>query len=302
MTMDVATPAWLDRTAYPFAPHWADLPFGRLHYVDEGRGDTLLFVHGTPTWSFEFRHLIKALSPQYRCVAPDHLGFGLSDRPQGAVYSPEAHGSRLEALVAHLGLDRFTLIVHDFGGPIGLPLALADPSRVTRLVLFNTWLWPFNDDPDLVRKARLAGGWLGRVLYKYANASLRLIMPSAYGDRTKLTPAIHRQYLEVFRDREARVQVLHALARALLQSRAFYADLYARIDRLRDRPTLIVWGLKDTAFLPPQLARWERHLAEADVLRLPLAGHWPHEEAPDEVVLAVERFLTRTTLVARDVR
>ena len=302
MTTGLALPAWLDRAAYPFAPHWAELPFGRMHYVDEGRGDTLLFVHGTPTWSFEFRHLIKGLAPRYRCVAPDHLGFGLSDRPRGADYSPEAHAARLEAFVAHLRLDRVTLIVHDYGGPIGLPLALADPSRVTRLVLFNTWMWPFDDDAGMTRKATLAGGTLGRLLYRYANASLRLITPSAYGDRAKLTPQIHRQYLEVFRDRDARVQVLHALARALLESRSFYAGLYARIDRLRDLPTLIVWGMKDTAFLPSQLARWETHLPQAEVCRLLLAGHWPHEEAPDEVLQAVAAFLARPSSVARHVR
>ena len=301
MTTAPVTPAWLDRAAYPFAPHWADLTFGRLHYVDEGDGDTLLLVHGTPTWSFEFRHLIKALSRQYRCVAPDHLGFGLSDRPHDATYTPEAHAARLEAFVAHLGLDRVTLIVHDYGGPIGLPLALADHSRVARLVLVNTWMWPFDDDPDMLRKARLAGGPVGRLLYNYANASLRLIMPSAYGDRSTLTPAIHRQYLEVFRDRRARVAVLHALARALLQSRAFYADLYARIDRLRDLPALIIWGMKDTAFVPSQLMRWETHLPQAEVRRLPFAGHWPHEEAPDEVLDAVEAFLARTRSVARHV-
>ena len=302
MISGTAVPAWLDRTAYPFTPRWADLPSGRMHYVDEGRGETLLFVHGTPTWSFEFRHLIGPLSQHYRCVAPDHLGFGLSDRPATAVYTPEAHAARLEAFVAHLGLDRVTLVVHDFGGPIGLPLALADTSRVTRLVLFNTWMWPLDEDPDMVRKGKLAGGWIGRLLYNYANASLRLIMPSAYGDRTKLTPAIHRHYLEVFSDGEARVRVLHALARALLESRAYYADLYARIDRLRTLPALVVWGMKDTAFLPAQLARWEQHLPHADVRRLPAAGHWPHEEAPDEVLLAVEQFLEQSASVACDVR
>ena len=296
------TPAWLDRAAYPFTPHWADLPSGRMHYVDEGRGDTLLFVHGTPTWSFEFRHLIKALSRRYRCVAPDHLGFGLSDRPADAAYTPEAHAARLEAFVAHLGLDCVTLVAHDYGGPIGLPLALAADTRVARLILFNTWMWPFDDDPDMVRKGRLAGGALGRLLYKYANASLRLIAPSAYGDRSKLTPAIHRQYLEVFRDRGARVRVLHALARGLLQSGPFYATLYGRIDRLRHLPALIVWGMKDTAFLPYQLARWEQQLPHADVRRLPHAGHWPHEEAPDDVLAAVNAFLARSSSVARHVR
>src|SRR5688572_12615386 len=89
MTNSSSAPAWLDRAAYPFASRWCDLPGGeRLHYVDEGAGETLLFAHGTPTWSFEWRHLIRALAPTHRCVAPDHLGFGLSDRPADAAYTP----------------------------------------------------------------------------------------------------------------------------------------------------------------------------------------------------------------------
>jgi haloalkane dehalogenase len=246
--------------------------------------------------------VIKALRPTYRCIAPDHLGFGLSDRPKGGQYSPEAHAERLSAFVDRLSLDRFTLVVHDFGGPMALPLALSTPSRVKRLVLINTWMWPFDDDADMVRKGKLAGGPIGRFLYKYANASLRLLAPSAYGDRNKLTKAIHRQYLEVFRDRRARVDVLHALARAILDSGPYYTDLYTRADRLREIPTLIIWGMKDTAFQPYQLARWQSLLPDADIRRLDSAGHWPHEEEPAEVVDAIARFLERSNATNFDSR
>ena len=293
MTTIPSVPSWLDRTAYPFTSRFADLPFGKMHYVDEGTGDVLLFIHGTPTWSFEYRHLIGALSKKYRCIAPDHLGFGLSDRPGNAAYTPEAHADRLRAFARHLDLRRFTLVVHDYGGPIGLPLALAGDFDVERVVLLNTWMWPFDDDADMQKKGRIAGGWLGRVLYRYANASLRLLAPSAYGDKSKLTKAIHRQYLEVFRDRNARVLVLHALAKALLGAREFYGHLYSRIDRLRQLPVLIVWGVKDTAFQTHQLARWQAELPDAEVVRLESAGHWPHEEEPQAVLQAVDSFLGR---------
>jgi haloalkane dehalogenase len=286
-------PAWLDREAYPFRSRHVQLPAGRMHYVDEGEGEPLLFVHGTPTWSFEFRHLIKALSSRYRCIAPDHLGFGLSERPRDFAYTPEAHAAVLAQFADHLSLDRLTLCVHDFGGPIALPLALRASSCVSRLVLLNTWMWPFNDDRDMVRKARVAGGAIGRLLYKYANASLRLIMPSAYASRSKLTPAIHRHYLEVFNDRQARVQVLHALAKSLMGSRDFYAGLLAQAGHLREMPSLIVWGLKDTAFLPHQLVRWQQLLPRAEVCRVETAGHWPHEEEPAQVLTAIEGFLRR---------
>lgn len=252
---------------------------------------TILFVHGTPTNSYEYRHLIAALSATHRCIAPDHLGFGKSDRPHDFAYTPEAHAEVLREFVDRLQLDRFTLVVHDFGGPIGLPLALADNSRVERVVIMNTWAWPLNDDPSMARAARFIAGAVGRWLYRYANASLRLIMPSAYGDRRKLTREIHRQYLEVFRDREARVLVLHALARALLGSRDHYQSLLDRIDALRRIPVLIVWGMKDSAFRPYQLARWQSLLPHATVERIEGAGHWPHEEEPARVIEAIEQFL-----------
>ena len=264
---------------------------GRMHYVEEGAGPPILFVHGTPTNSYEYRHLIAALSATRRCIAPDHLGFGRSDRPAGFSYTPEAHAEVLREFVGALGLDRFTLVVHDFGGPIGLPLALDEDSRVDRVILMNTWAWPLDDDHKMARGARFIAGGAGRFLYKYANASLRLIMPSAYGDRRKLTKAIHRQYLDVFQDRAARVQVLHALARALLTSRAHYQSLLDRIGRLRQRPVLIVWGMKDSAFQPYQLDRWQQLLPGATVARIAGAGHWPHEEEPARVIEAIEQFL-----------
>jgi len=264
---------------------------GEMHYVDEGSGPPILFVHGTPTNSYEFRHLIAALSNRFRCIAPDHLGFGESSRPQAFAYTPEAHARVLNEFVERLGLNNFTLVVHDFGGPIGLPLALVVNSRVNRLVMLNTWAWPLDDDPNMARGATFIGGALGRFLYRYANASLRLIMPSAYGDKKKLTKEIHRRYLEVFRDRDARVLVLHALAKSLLGSRAHYQSLLDRIERLRAVPVLIVWGMKDTAFQPYQLERWRRLLPEAQVETIAAAGHWPHEEEPARVIEAIDRFL-----------
>jgi len=283
-------PAWLDRDAYPFAHHWLDLPGGRrMHYVDEGRGETILFIHGTPTWSFEWRHLIRALSRSHRCVAPDLIGFGLSNRPRDFTYTPEAHAEAVAAFVERLGLENVTLVVHDFGGPIALPLALERPSRVRRLVVINSWMWSFAGDRDMERKARIAGSALGRFLYRWANLSLRVIAPSAYAERAKLTPAIHAQYLAPFPDRWSRGAVLWPLARALLGSSTYYERLWSTRERLREIPVLIVWGAKDSAFPPHNLERWTAALPHATVVELPV-GHWPHEEAPDDVLAAVRRF------------
>jgi len=225
--MTTTLPAWLDRTLYPFTPRTLALPDGegRLSYLDEGRGPPILFAHGTPTWSVDWRRLIPALSRTHRCLAPDHLGFGLSERPVAADYDVPAHARRLAAFADALGLERFTLVAHDFGGPIALPLALS--GRVERLILLNTFFWPVDDDPRVARPARLLGGALGRFLYRALNLSLRVLTPLAYGDRRALTPALHRQLLAPFaRRRGDRVLVLHALARALLGARAHYAALW----------------------------------------------------------------------------
>ena len=268
-----------------------DLPAGRMHYVDEGTGAPILFVHGTPTWSFEWRHLIRAFSATHRCIAPDHLGFGLSDRPRNFPYTPEAHADNLAAFVERLELEAFTLVVHDYGGPIGLPVCLRKPERVTRLVLFNTWMWSFAGDTEMEKKARVAGGRFGRFLYRWANLSLRVLTPYAYADKSKLTADIHRQYLDRFPDRWSRGAVLWPLAHAILGSSRYYDSLWQQRDRLRGRPALIVWGMKDPAFQPQQLARWREVLPAARVVELD-AGHWPQEEAPDRVVAEMRTFLS----------
>lgn len=292
-TTDAITtvPAWVDREAYPFTPRAIDLPEGRLSYLDEGRGPPLLLVHGTPTWSFEYRHLVKALARTHRCIAPDNLGFGLSQRPRDFAYTPEAHAQVLAGFVDRLGLDRFTLVAHDFGGPFSLPLALARPDRLAGLVLFNTWMWSLEDDRDMRKKARLAGGALGRFLYRRLNFSLRVLTPHAYGDRRKLTPAIHRQYLAPFPDADSRERVLWALARSLLGSSAHYQALWQRREALAEVPALLLWGMRDRALTPALLARWRQALPRARVIELAEAGHWPHEEAPAEVVERMAEFL-----------
>jgi haloalkane dehalogenase len=286
----------VDRVAYPFTSRFLDGEAGRMHYIDEGAGEPLLFVHGTPTWSFEWRHIVRALAPEYRCIAPDLVGFGLSDRPRDFAYTPEAHAQQLAMFVDRLDPGPFTLIVHDYGGPIGLPLCLRRPERVTRLVIVNTWMWSFDGDRGMQQKGRVAGSALGRFLYRWANLSLRGIMPSAYGDRRKLTSQIHRQYLGRFPDRWSRGAVLWPLARAILGSSQYYDSLWRERDRLRGRPAQIIWGMRDTAFPPHNLARWRQILPDADVVELEGAGHWPHEEEPVRVAQALRSFLRSSPL------
>jgi haloalkane dehalogenase len=292
MTMAPGAPAWLDRAAWPYAAHGVDTGDGRQHYVDEGEGPAVVLVHGTPTWSFEWRHVVAGLRGTHRVVAPDHLGFGLSERPAAAGYRPEDHARRFRRFMdAVCPEGPLTLVVHDFGGPIALDWALDHADRLSHLVVTNTWMWPFDDDPSMRRKARMAGGALGRWLYRRLNASLTLIMPSAYGKRRRLTPAIHGQYLAVFPDADSRERVLFALAQALLGSSAFYASLWARRERLAGVDVQVSWGMRDPAFPPSMLERWKAACPRARVVPFDDAGHWPHEESPTDYVAALRQVL-----------
>lgn len=288
-------PEWVDRELYPFTPRRLEvLGEGTLNYLDESPADPqhgpVVFVHGTPTWSFEWRHLVAGLKDSYRCLAPDHLGFGLSERPFGAAYSPEAHARRFRGWIEELDLQDITLVVHDFGGPIALPIALEQPGRVSRLIVMNSWMWSFVGDPHVERGARVMGGAFGRWLYRAFNASLRIITPYAYADRKKLTRRIHAQYLAPFAGIDSRERVLWTLAQALLGSSDFYADLWDRRADLRDLSALIVWGTRDRALPHRYLDRWREALPRAEAVELPV-GHWPQEEAPEQVLAAVRGFL-----------
>lgn len=283
----VAAPPWLDRAAWPFAPHFASVRDGQMHYVDEGTGPMTVLVHGTPTWGFEWRHVIAHKRAKTRLIAPDHMGFGLSARPQVS-YTPEAHATRFSQFMDQLlgptaatqTDGRVHLVIHDFGGPIALDWALQNVDRLRHLTIVNTWMWPFDDDPSMRKRAQMAGGALGRFLYRYLNASQRLIMPSAYGDRRRLTPTIHRQYLSVFPDPDSREQVLFPLAQSLLRSSRYFQSLWDRRGRLAAVPMSVLWGERDSAFQLPILERWQGTFPHARVVRFPDAGHWPHEEVP----------------------
>lgn len=285
------TPSWLDREAYPFAQHTLEVAGGTMHYVDEGQGDPILFVHGTPTWSFLYRDLIKALRAEHRCVAPDHIGFGLSSKPAAWGYSFADHAANLAALIERLGLEHFTLVAHDLGGPIALAYALDNPGRVARLALFNTFMWPLEGEFAVPAVGRLFGGPLGRLLYLRLNASARSLIPLAYGDRAKLTPAIHSQYLGPFPTPDDR-RGMYAFAQQMASGASWTAGLWERRAALRGIPTRLIWGMKDPAFGPKYLARWREALPQAHVRELPGAGHFVQEEAPAEALHELRELLT----------
>ena len=272
---------------FKFRTRSVEIEDAAIQLVDDGDGPPIVFSHGTPTFSYEFRHLIRELKTNQRCLAPDHLGFGSSSRPASADYTPEAHARRFAKLMDELKLPRLTLVVHDFGGPIALEWALKNPQKLERLIVINSWMWPFSDDPVMARRARMIDGKLGRFLYRRLNASLKLIMPSAYGDKSKLTKDIHRVYLEKFPDADSRERVLFALAKSLLGSSAYYKKLWDSRLALLNVPMEIIWGMKDTAFGPDQLEKWKAAFPKARIFEIKDSGHWPHEENPGEVLKAM---------------
>lgn len=282
--------AWLDRSLYPFAGRYFGSADGRMHYVDEGTGTPVVFVHGTPTWSFLYRELIARLAPRHRAVAVDHLGFGLSDKPARAPYEPSDHARRLVSLLDALDVSGATLVMHDFGGPIGLSAALARPDRIARLVLFNTWCWSVGDDRAIARGARIAGSRVGRLLYRHVNFPVKVLMPKVMGDRGVLTPAIHRHYAAPLATPDERMGAW-AFARALLGAGAWFDRLWAERARLRGKPMLLLWGMKDPTFGPAYLERWRTEFPEARVHTFPGSGHFVPEEAGVEVGPLLEGFV-----------
>lgn len=286
------TPTWLDTAEYPFRPNFFDNDGTALHYIDEGSGEPILFVHGTPSWSFDYRHVIQKLRTSHRCIAVDHIGFGLSEKPQDYDYSTLRHSQTLERFVLALGLKDITLVVHDFGGPIGLNFAFNHPDRVRRIVILNSWLWSSKNDPDFIRLSRILKSPLLPFLYRYLNFSPRFILPRSFGDRN-LTRRLLKQYTKPFANKHQRNGAL-AFARSLLNDQEWFEALWNRRSALRGKPVLIIWGMKDPVIKPAYLERFIAGFPGATVVRLPTAGHFPQEENPEEVAAALAAFVQGT--------
>jgi haloalkane dehalogenase len=267
---------------------------GHVRYTDVGTGPPVVLLHGNPTSARLYRTALSALAPEYRCIAPDHLGFGRSDAPARASYRPPAHATRLDALLQALDLRDLTLVLHDWGGPIGLSYALRHPQRVRRLVLVNTWAWPLDHRPLI----RLFGGLVdtrpARLLIERGNAFARLVMPFTLGRPSVPLPSWVRAYADAL-DTPARRHACWTFARSLLRETAWLRALWTRRSRLRGRPVLLCWGMADPAFgTEPTLRRWCRLFPDAQVHRWPRVGHYVPEEAETTFPARLRTFLHKT--------
>lgn len=280
-------PAWLDRDLYPFTPKQFRTDAGSISYVDQGRGRTVVLSHGTPSWSFEWRNVIRELAKTHRVIAPDHLGFGLSHKPyDSSILHPRDHAERLASMLDALDVRDAVMVGHDFGGPIGVGALLKQRGRFTGLVLTNTWLWSLADRADVRRLSGLVGSWFGKLLYLGLNASPRWILPSAFGDRRLLTKPIHRHYLAPLDSWQTRIAPWK-LGVELAGSGPFYDELWGQRAELSKLDTAIVWGEADPTFRQAELDRLREALPSASVQRLSGVGHFTAEEAPDAIARAV---------------
>jgi haloalkane dehalogenase len=286
---DNRRPAWIPAALYPFESRYAELDGATVHYVDEGAGPPLLLLHGNPTWSFLYREIIKGLRDSYRCVAPDHPGFGLSRAAASYGYRPREHAQVLEQLVERLDLRDVTLMVQDWGGPIGFAVATRHPDRFSRFVIGNTWAWPKGDVGTQIF-SRVLGGPVGGYLILKRNFFVEKILPGNV-KRTKLSPEVMAAYRGPFPTADSR-RPLQVFPREILASKPFLAEIEQALPKLRDRPALLVWPTKDIAFREPERKRWEQLFPDHRTVILDGAGHYIQEDAPEDIIAAIRAWQT----------
>jgi haloalkane dehalogenase len=243
-------------------------------------------VHGNPTWSFLYRDVIRALRADFRCVAVDLPGFGLSPAPAGYGFEPSEHAGVLAALVAELDLAGYVLMGQDWGGPIGLAAAGRAPDRVAGLALGNTWAWSMSGRPDARLWSFSFGGVPGRFAVEQLNLFTRLAVRGGVR-RKPLTPAERRHYEAPFPTPASR-RPTWVLARAVAGSRPFFEEqVEPALRELADRPAVLPWGDKDPVLGEDACERLAGRLRDARVVRLAGAGHFIQEDAPQELAAAV---------------
>lgn len=282
-------PAWLDLAEYPFASRWFGQPDGWMHYIDEGQGEPILFVHGNPSWSFEYRRLVRHFARTHRCIALDHIGFGLSDKPPFASYLPAYHTANLARFVEALDLRNLTLVVQDWGGPIALDYASRNAGRIKRIVAFNSWFFDVRGYTVLRRFSRIVGSAAGRALCMRFNFFPRVLLKASFADRTKLSASIHAHYLAPFGVPASR-KGTWIFPRAIVGESEWLADLQERCGALAHIPVLLVWGMKDAAFAP-LLATWRQAFPLSRSVCLEDVGHNVAEEAGERPFEPIAAFL-----------
>ncbi|MDR0392041.1 MAG: alpha/beta fold hydrolase [Planctomycetaceae bacterium] len=287
---------------YQFASHFFDLHGGfRYHYIDEctlrdsDGCEVLLMVHGNPTWSYMWRQVISSFRDKYRCIAVDHIGCGLSDKPSESRYQYTL-ARRIDDLVRFIevrDLRRITLVGHDWGGAIGMGAAAKLPERFNRFVLMNTAAFKSIECPFRIRFCRVP--LLGRFFVQGLNVFSAATMWMAVSKRNHLSPAVRSAFLAPYNSWANRVAVYKFVQDIPLSSfHPSYKVLSEVEDSLlgfRSKPVCFIWGMRDWCFSPKFLKRFLQFFPDASVYRLENAHHLLLEDAPNDVIASMEDFL-----------
>ena len=291
------------RHLYPFTSHYLAVNGLSYHYIDEGEGDPMVMVHGNPTWSFYYRELIKALSGHYRSIAPDHIGCGLSDKPEVTDYDYRLRSriDDLDNLLDALTIDeKITLILHDWGGMIGMAYALRHPEKIGRLVIMNTaaFLPPFAKRiPVRLNIIRRSGPLAALAVLGFNLFAVgALFMASEKGLSADVKKGLTAPY-NCWKNRIATLKFVQDIP--LVEKDPSYRlvkQIDDQLQTLSNLPMLICWGEHDFVFDHDYLAEWQRRFPQAEVHRFPGAGHYVLEDAPEKIIPLTQDFLNQHPL------
>jgi haloalkane dehalogenase len=290
--------------ALPFESRFYERGALRQHYLDSGSGDPVVMVHGNPSWAIYYRELAKVLSGSHRVVVPDHIGCGLSSKPGDELYdyTLKSRADDLESLLDSIGVkDRITLVLHDWGGMIGMTYASRHPERIRRLVILNTAAFPLPPGKSFPWRLRACRSPLGALFVRGANAFARAASRMCC-TRKPMGPELRRLYLEPYHCWANRIAVQRFVEDIPLRPSDRAYSLVARtaesLALFRDRPMLICWGENDFVFDRHFLAEWVRRFPQAETHSFPDAGHYVLEDAGDLIIPLVQDFLARHPIPA----
>jgi len=277
-----------DPRLFPFESQWWDGPGGRIHYLDEGEGAPILFLHGNPTWSFLYRGIVIRLRKRFRCIALDLPGFGLSDHPRDFRYTPEEHARSVRAFVQELDLQDLTIMGHDWGGPIGMKVATEEVDRLSGLIMGNPWYWPMAALHLRAFSWLTSTGYIRGLIHR-KNTFVQKIIP--LGVKHALAGEVLEHYLGPFPTVDSRAGIAE-FTRQIGLSANWLAQLEIEVRRtLGHLPLLLTWGMEDLAFTPAFMDTFLADFEKSSVVRLD-AKHYIQEDAPGEVSKAIQGFLS----------
>ena len=282
-----------DNRLYPFDAEKISIQGHDLSFIDQGRGSVVVMLHGNPTWSFYYRNLVSLLQNSYRTIVPDHMGCGLSDKPQNYPYTLKTHIDNLEVLLAERNIDKFSLMVHDWGGAIGMGLAVRYPKRLESVVILNTAAFRSRRIPLRIRLCRLP--LLGDIIVRGFNGFARAAVTMTV--TRKMDPPVVRGYLEPYDSWANRVALLRFVQDIPLSPKDNSWQTLVEIEnglvRLKDIPMLILWGGRDFCFTRHYYEEWRQRFPGAESRMFPDAGHYVLEDAFEPIAPLVTSFFRK---------